>query len=131
MRILLNEAVPTARRAFWLFLGTSALGLGALGAVLPILPTTPFVILAAFSFGKSAPRIQATLESNPVFGPVITDWRESGAIAPRFKLLSIAMMAGVFALSLALSVSVPVLCVQALCMAGAAIFILGRPSPAA
>ncbi|POF27734.1 YbaN family protein [Roseibium marinum] len=131
MRTLLNEAAPTARRALWLFLGASALGLGALGAVLPILPTTPFVVLAAFAFGKSAPRIQEILENSSVFGSVITDWRESGAIATRFKVLAIMMMACVFGLSLTLSTSALVLCIQAFCMVGAAIFIFKRPCPAA
>lgn len=130
MRTLLVAAAPRARQAFWLFTGAVALGLGALGAVLPVLPTTPFVLLSAFAFGKSAPRFQAFLENSSLFGPVITDWRESGAIAPRFKVISIVAMVGVFGLSLAMSAPALVLCIQAVCMLGAATFILNRPSRA-
>lgn len=128
MRDVLNEAAPAVKRVFWFCLGALALGLGALGAVLPVLPTTPFVILAAFAFGKSSPQLEAFLESSTFFGPIIADWRANGAIAVRFKIISIGMMAAVFILSLVFSVSVIVLAVQAVCMTGAAIFILSRPS---
>lgn len=122
--------VPNAGRIIWLCIGCLSLGLGALGAVLPVLPTTPFVILAAFAFGRSSPRLQALLENSPVFGPVISDWQAHGAIAARFKVLSVAMMAAVLGASLTLSVPVMVLVVQFICMTGAALFVLSRPSPA-
>ncbi|MCV0428019.1 MAG: YbaN family protein [Roseibium sp.] len=131
MREVLQAVVPNARRAFWLVLGAMALLFGAIGAVLPVLPTTPFVIVAAFAFGKSSPHLRAVLENNSVFGPIIADWRENGAIAVRYKVISIGMMAAVFGLSFALSVSMTVLIIQASCMAGAALFILSRPNAAA
>lgn len=119
----------TARRTLWLTVGFLALGLGALGAALPILPTTPLVILAAFAFGKSSPDLQARLEASRLFGPAIADWRAHGAIAPRYKTMAIVMMAAVFAVSLVMSVAVTILIVQAVCLTGAAVFILSRPSP--
>ncbi len=116
------------RRTMWFAIGTVALTLGFIGIALPVLPTTPFVLLAAFAFGKSAPAISNWLETSQTFGPIIADWRDRGAIAPRFKILAISMMAGVLLLSVALSAAVIVLFVQAVCMAGAAAFILSRPS---
>lgn len=123
----IRRIAPPVQRAAWLTLGILALGLGGLGVALPVLPTTPFVLLAAFAFGKSAPGLQQRLENSALFGPAIADWRVNGAIAPRFKLLAVAMMAGVFVLSLVLAVPLVVLAVQFVCMAAAAAFILSRP----
>jgi uncharacterized membrane protein YbaN (DUF454 family) len=118
-------------RLGWIALGSVALVLGTVGVLLPVLPTTPFVILAAFAFARSAPTLQARLERSRTFGPIIADWRASGAIAPRYKCLALAMMAGALLLSAVLAVPATVLLVQAACMAAAALFILTRPSRAA
>ncbi|MEO0910989.1 MAG: YbaN family protein, partial [Pseudomonadota bacterium] len=66
--------------------------LGAIGIVLPFLPTTPFVILAAFAFGKSIPKVQHWLEESSIFGPAIKDWNNNGAVAPKYKIIEIAMI---------------------------------------
>ncbi|WP_421724412.1 YbaN family protein [Bauldia sp.] len=116
------------RRAVWFAIGTMALAVGGIGVVVPVLPTTPFVILAAFAFARSAPSFARRLEASRTFGPMIVDWRAHGAIAPRFKGLAIAMMVGAFSISVALSVSTLILVIQAICMAIAAAFILSRPS---
>jgi len=108
--------------------GLGALGLGFVGAVLPVLPTTPFVILAAFAFGKSSPRLRIYLENNKIFGPIIADWQENGVIAARFKAIALGMMAGALVITSQLSVPLIVLLIQASCMTGAALFILSRPS---
>ncbi|MEO1025745.1 MAG: YbaN family protein [Pseudomonadota bacterium] len=115
------------RNSFLSALGFAALALAAVGVVLPVLPTTPFVILAAFLFGKSSPRFQRILEQNSVFGPIIVDWRKNGAIAVEHKVLAIAMMGAVLMLSIALSVKLWILVLQAVCIAGAATFIFTRP----
>lgn len=118
------------RRVMWFCMGVVALALGVVGVLLPILPTTPFVILAAFAFGRSSPRLAKMLEDSRLFGPIIADWRKNGAIAPRFKALAVVMMLGVFCISLVLSLSIVVLVIQAVCIAGAAMFILSRPDGA-
>lgn len=117
-----------AIKLLWRLLGFTALGLGALGVVLPILPTTPFVILAAFAFGKSSPRLEAWLLDHKTFGPMIADWREHGAIARRYKVIAVAMMGAAFALSLWSGVAPMVLGIQFICLSGAAAFVLSRPS---
>lgn len=114
--------------SLWLTIGFLSVALGAIGVILPVLPTTPFIILAAFSFGKSSPRLQAWLENDKRFGPIIADWREKGAIKPRYKLIAMTMMAAAFTLSILMQVSPIVLIIQAVCMIGAAMFILTRPS---
>lgn len=127
MKSPLCGVAPFATRTLWLTVGLFSLALGALGAVLPVLPTTPFVILAACAFGKSSRRLQAALEANRVFGPAIRDWRRDGAIATRFKIVALLMMAAVLALSLVLSAPLAVIAVQAFCMSAAAFFIVTRP----
>ncbi|WP_417425663.1 YbaN family protein [Hoeflea sp.] len=115
------------RRPLWFAVGAVALALGGLGVVLPLLPTTPFIILAAFAFGKSTPRFQQWLGDSRSFGPMIASWRAEGAIAPRFKAMAVTMMVCSLLLSLALQVSAVVVAVQVVCLAGAAAFVLSRP----
>lgn len=116
------------RRMLWFALGVVAFALAVLGVPLPVLPTTPFVLLAVFAFGNSSPVLAARVERSRLFGPAIADWREGGAIAPRTKALALATMAGVLVIGVALSVTTPVLVVQGIVMTAAAAFILSRPS---
>ena len=116
-------------RAVWLAVGFAALLLAALGVVLPLLPTTPFLLVAAFAFARSSRRWHAWLHSHPVFGAIIRDWRQHRAIGPRTKVIGVASMAGVFGISLALAVDPAILAVQAVALTGSAAFVLSRPSP--
>ncbi|MGL4325682.1 MAG: YbaN family protein [Beijerinckiaceae bacterium] len=72
-------------RGFYLAAGWLALLFGAIGIVLPLLPTVPFVILAAFCFAKGSPRLEAWLLNHPAFGHHIRAWRERGAISRKGK----------------------------------------------
>lgn len=119
--------LPRLSRYLWLTFGLFSLACGIVGVVLPILPTTPFVILAAFCFGKSSPRLAAWLQAHRTFGPMIADWQAHGAIAPRYKLIAVGMMTAAFTLSVYLGVSPLVLIIQAIALSGAATFVLTRP----
>ena len=119
----------TPGRAAWFVLGVSALGLGALGVVLPLLPTTPFILLAAFAFSKSSDRWHRWLLGHRTFGPLIENWRAHGAINRRSKTASALAMVAVLGISALLAVPWPVFAVQALVMVAAATFILSRPLP--
>ena len=109
-------------------LGGLALVLGVIGIFLPVLPTTPFILLAAFAFGKSSPRLRRWMEEHPVFGEPIRDWETRGAIAPRHKALAAGMMALTFVVSVVLAVPTHVLIIQIICLGGAALYVLTRPS---
>ncbi|WP_251358960.1 YbaN family protein [Kangiella sp. TOML190] len=115
-------------KLFYTILGWLALALGALGLFLPLLPTTPFVISAAFLLGKSSPRTRQWLISNKTFGPIITDWELKGAIAPRIKMIACSMMVLVIVISIVLKVNGLLILLQVLCIVAAASYILTRPS---
>lgn len=84
-------------RILYFTLGSTALALGIIGAVLPLLPTTPFLILAAFGFSRSSPRLEAWLLGHPVFGPGLVAWRTRRAIPLVAKRASaIGMALGLF-----------------------------------
>jgi uncharacterized membrane protein YbaN (DUF454 family) len=73
--------------------GFVAVGLAALGVILPILPTTPFVLVAAACFARSSPRFHDWLLATRVFGPLIEDWRTHRGLSRRAKISSVTMMA--------------------------------------
>jgi len=116
-------------RIFWGSLGGISVGLGTAGVVLPLLPTTPFMLLAAYCFARSSPRLEQWLLSHPRFGPVIADWRAHGAISGRGKVLSVGAIALAFALSLALGLPGMVLAIQAAVLGAVSLFVLTRPVP--
>lgn len=93
---------PGLRRALWLGLGYTAVGLGIIGIFLPLLPTVPFMILAAFAFANSSPALEARLLAHPRFGPHIRAWRERGAISRRGKAMALTALAASAILGLVL-----------------------------
>lgn len=117
-------------RALWLLAGFLFLGLGLLGVVLPVLPTTPFLLLAAGCFAKSSPRLHDWLLSHPTFGPPIRNWEENGAISRPAKRLAVGSMAAVFGLSVLFGAPWPVLLAQGVLIAVGAGFVLTRPDGA-
>ena len=79
-------------RMIYFGVGCLMVAIGAVGVVLPGLPTTPFLIIAAWCFARSSPRFEQYLLDHPTFGPHLRTWRERGAIPRRAKILSISMM---------------------------------------
>lgn len=84
---------PAPVRLLLLVVGFSSLGLGALGVVLPILPTTPFVLLASVCFARSSPRFHRWLLGTRLFGPLIRNWEQNRSFSKRAKLSAIASIA--------------------------------------
>ena len=115
-------------RPLWFGLGLASVGIGLVGVVLPLVPTTPMMILAAACFAKSSPRLHDWLWEHPLFGPSIRDWRQHGAIPPKAKAASVLAMAAAFGLSLYLSLQPWVLAVQGTVLMVMACWIVTRPS---
>jgi len=81
------------KRPLYRLCGLLALMLGAAGAVLPLLPTTPFLLLAAYFFARSHPEWEARLLAHPWAGPAIRAWRDHGAIPLIAKQAATVMLA--------------------------------------
>ena len=114
-------------RVLWISLGLLSVGLGVVGVVLPLLPTVPFMLLAAFCFARSSERLHNWLLGHPRFGPAIEDWRARGAIAVRIKRISTLLVATVLAISLALGLPPAIIGIQAALLGCVLLFIWTRP----
>lgn len=119
---------PALFRGLWIAFGLACVGLAIVGVALPLVPTTPFLLLAAFAFARSSPRLHAWLIGHKRFGPLIRNWREHGAISPRTKAVSVGVMAAMPPLSLGFGAPVWTVVLQAVILAGSASFILTRPN---
>ena len=93
-------------RGLYFAAGIAALIAAVLGVVLPILPTTPFVLLAAACFAKSSDRFYNGLLRHRIAGPIISDWREHGAMKREAKRWALFMMALSFGTSMLIMSSV-------------------------
>jgi uncharacterized membrane protein YbaN (DUF454 family) len=113
----------------WRIVAVLALVLGIIGLALPVIPTVPFLILAAFAGGKGWPALERWLLAHPTFGPHIRQWREHGAVPRRAKVIATLMMlvSGVglqftdLAQWLTITVALVMLCV--------AVWLWSRPEP--
>ena len=87
-----KEAKNPLLRFLWVGLGCLFVGLGAIGAVVPGMPTTVFLVLAAACFIRSSQRLYDWLISNKTFGPYLKDYREGKGIPLRAKVLALSMI---------------------------------------
>lgn len=118
-------------KSLYFLLGCFFFALGAIGAVVPGLPTTPFMLLALWAFSKSSQRLHDWLYAHPLFGPPLQQWRSHRVISGKAKLLAVATMVASFVyLAVFTAVSVWVKVLIALVMLYGAAFILSKPSRA-
>lgn len=118
-------------RIIWASLGGVAVVLAIAGILLPLLPTTPFLLLAAFAFARSSPRLEAWLLGHRHLGPPILAWREQRAIGRKAKRLALATMAATPVLTWAVGVDPMIVALQVAVLAAVALFIATRPLPQA
>ncbi len=85
-------------RFLYIALAALFLALAAIGSVLPIMPSVPFALLAAFFAARGSPRLHRWMLSRPYFGQVLGDWEREGAIARSSKIIAIGSMVFSFAI---------------------------------
>lgn len=104
------------------------MGLGVIGVVLPLLPTVPFMLLAAFCFARSSERMHHRLITHPRFGPSIEDWSRNGAIHPKAKKWATLSIAAVYGISLLMGLRTSLLLIQGVTLLLVLLFIWTRPN---
>ncbi len=109
--------------------GILSLTLGFIGIFLPILPTTPFILLAAFCFSRGSRQLHHWLVSQPHLGKMIRDWEHNGVIRLRVKLMAAAILVALFSYTV-VYVNVPMLIKVLVTLIGVSVllFIWTRPS---
>jgi len=116
-------------RGVYLVLGLFFVALGIVGAFLPVLPTTPFMILAAACFARSSVRLENWLLAHKRFGPTLREWRARGAVPRRAKFASLVGTSIGYVLFWLGSSPGPLLAtVVALLMLGGVAYVFSRPS---
>lgn len=124
------RARPSTIRYVWAALGLSFVGLGTLGMVLPLLPTTPFLVLALWCFSRSSPRLERWLYTHQRFGPPLQRWRQHRVVPLPVKLTAYGSMALSLSLMAFKRTPWPVMLVSALVMAYGVWFLARCPSRA-
>ncbi len=114
-------------RGLWFISGCICVATGAVGIILPLLPTVPFLLLAALCFAKSSDTAHNWLITHKAFGPPIQDWYQSGAIRRPAKVMATCCILAAFTVSLALGVRWWALSLQAIVLLCISIFIWSRP----
>lgn len=119
--------LPMPMRWLYLILALLFLLLGIIGVLLPVLPTTPFILLSAWAAARGSPRLLAWLENHTAFGPMIRDWRRGGVVNRRAKWIATSFM-GASALYMLYGVRplwVPLLAIT--CMVATLLWLWRRP----
>ena len=114
-------------RIIWVLSGLSALFLGLVGIILPLLPTVPFLLLAAFCFARSSKHLHHWLIYHPKLGPPIQEWNEKGSIRRSAKIWASVSILVAFTISIIFEVKINVLLIQAVVLTCVMIFIWSRP----
>ena len=113
---------------WWKAVGGMALAIAAIAIVVPLLPTTPFVLLAAGAFARGSPRVHAWLTSHSRWGPIIDAWRRDGAIPGAAKIAALVLMLGSAASGWLAGTAPAWLLVHGLVILAAGTWILTRPT---
>lgn len=117
-------------RLIYLAVGGLCAGLGIVGAFLPVIPTTPFLLVALWAFSRSSARLQNWLYHHPRYGPTLRDWFEYGVICKRVKIIACTAMACSVPVVYYVSGTWIAVFVHGIVIVATALFILSRPSTA-
>ena len=115
----------------WLYrsLALAALGVGGVGIALPLLPTTPFVLIAAWAAAKGSPKLHRWIHAHPRFGPLVRQWQQERAIPQRAKVSAVVLIAASWLIILLTIESAVAVIVAGIVMLGVSAFLVSRPHP--
>lgn len=116
-------------RWLYLILAYACIGLGLVGVILPGLPTTPFLLLAAWAASRGSPRMHRWLYTHPYLGPPLRQWKEQGAVPPRAKCIAVLLLVVSWAVLAWRAEGVLLPAVMAVFFICVATFLLTRPNP--
>jgi len=126
-----EKQISETARFVYLGLGWFFFGVGVLGAFLPVLPTTPFMILALWAFSNSSKRLRTWLYTHKTFGPPLQRWSEHRVIPAQAKMVALGTMSMSLAYLVFFSgLDWPWIAAAAALMGYGAFFILTKPSRA-
>ncbi|HEY0853043.1 MAG TPA: YbaN family protein [Bradyrhizobium sp.] len=116
-------------RIMYFSLGWVMVALGVIGLIMPLMPGTIFLIVAAACFARSSPRLEAWLLDHPTFGRSLRDWRATGAIPRPAKAMACAGMAiGFVVFWYSADPSLPLAAVVAVLFLACAAYVVSRPA---
>ena len=115
------------RRPLLFAAGWILTALGVVGLILPLMPGTIFLILAAWCFSQSSPRFEAWLLGHPRLGPQIRRWRETGTIARRVKYIACGSMLLSFVILTRTDAPLVALWISGACLLAAGAYVASRP----
>ncbi len=116
-------------RVLWLLAGLMSVAIGAIGVVLPLLPTTPFLLIAAFAFARSSTRLNRWLREHRSFGPLIDNWHREGSIDRKVKRIAITVILVTPVITWLFGAPLWIIACQIVVLSVASVYILTRPLP--
>lgn len=120
---------PEKRNFFYLILAYLSAGLGIIGAFLPLLPTTPFLLLAAWAATRGSPELHRWLYEHPKYGPQLIAWEEKRAVSTEAKILACTLATSSWIIMLLMTDGWLVPTVTGILFVCGGTFLVTRPSP--
>lgn len=114
-------------RYVWLGVGGLFVALAIIGIALPVMPTVPFLLVAAWAFSRSSPRLRRKILNHPTYGPPVRSWQERGAVGRLAKIWAVVAMASGVALSLFIGMPIWVVGLQATICLAIGTYVVTRP----
>ena len=114
------------KRVGFLVAATVFFVLGVAGAVLPVLPATPFLLLTSYFLVRSSPRLNQRLLKSRWLGPILVDWQVRGGVRSHVKVKAVVIVTATIALTVFLSSYSPVTTAVVIALAAVGIFVIWR-----
>lgn len=115
-------------KLIYLSVGWICTALGIIGAFLPVMPTTPFLLVAVWAFSRSSPRLKNWLYHHPRYGAAIRDWFEHGAVGNKVKIFAIVTMSMSVPIAYVFTQNLILVAIHTTAIVLIAMFLISRPS---